>query len=208
MAKPEIGSRNGRLTIVELLPGGKHPKVKCRCDCGTERTIQQDNLARTHSCGCLKRERTGRLNLQHGLSASPEFRVWCDMRDRCSRVERRDFQRYGGRGITVCERWMTFSNFYADMGQRPSPQHSIDRRDTNGNYEPDNCRWATSTEQRLNQRRQVLYTHDGVTDSLKALARRAGLSYSAVHQRVTTMNWSVHDALSKPVQKRIHKSES
>jgi hypothetical protein len=89
---------------------------------------------------------------KHGLSKRPEVTVWRGMVSRCTNQNATDYPRYGGRGIMVCDRWRLFANFFADMGERPSPKHSIDRIDNDGNYEPDNCRWATASEQRLNQR--------------------------------------------------------
>jgi hypothetical protein len=176
-----------------------------RCDCGTEKAIQLDNLARTRSCGCIKREMLA-AKATHRMSKSPEYRVWAHMIDRCTRVAREDFARYGARGITVCTRWLdAFEHFLADMGPRPTPKHSIDRIDNALGYTPENCRWATAKTQRINQRRQVLHTHNGITGTLKDLAHYAGLSYSAVHQRVAKQRWSVHRALSTPVQKRTSK---
>ena len=203
MPRLPIGSTHGRLTIVGYESNGAHPRALVRCACGTEKTVQIDNLARTHSCGCIKREML-RAKATHGLSESPEYRRWADMIDRCTRVSRRDFARYGGRGVRVCQRWLDdFAHFYADMGPRPSAKHSIDRIDTEGDYEPSNCRWATAKEQRINQRRQTLHTHQGVTGTLKDLAQRAGLPYGAVSQRVRTLKWSVYDALSRPLHKNL-----
>lgn len=202
MPRPAIGSTHGRLTIVGYESNGKHPRALVRCSCGTEKAVQIDNLARTHSCGCIKREMLA-AKATHGLSQSSEYHAWAGMIDRCRRVGRHDFARYGGRGVRVCERWLeSFPAFYADMGPRPSGKHSIDRINTDGDYEPSNCRWATAKEQRVNQRRQTLHTHHGVTGTLKDLALHFGMPYGAVSQRVRTMKWSVHDALTKPIQHR------
>lgn len=105
----------------------------------------------------------------------------------------------------MCERWLeSFENFFADMGLRPTPRHSIDRIDANGNYEPSNCRWANAKTQRINQRRMVFYTHNGQTGTLKDLARHFGLSYTAVRQRVTLMGWPIARALATPVRHKSH----
>jgi hypothetical protein len=95
---------------------------------------------------------TGRLMPIHGMTGTPEHRAWLDMRKRCVNPRNKKFKHYGGRGIRVCERWDSFANFYADLGPRPSPLHSLDRIDNDGNYESGNCRWATRSEQRRNQR--------------------------------------------------------
>ena len=198
MPRPPLGSKYGRLTILGFRSNGAHPLVEVRCDCGTEKAIQLDNLARTHSCGCIKREMLA-AKATHRMSKSPEYRVWTDMIDRCTRVTRRDFSRYGAKGITVCQRWLdAFEHFFADMGPRPTPKHSIDRIDNALGYTPENCRWATAKTQRINQRRQVLHTYDGITATLKDHANRLGLSYTMVVQRVRLLKWPIEKALSHP----------
>jgi hypothetical protein len=92
------------------------------------------------------------MTFLHGMTGTSEHRAWLDMRKRCSNPRNKKFKHYGGRGIAVCERWTDFANFYADMGPRPGPGHSLDRINNDGNYEPGNCRWATWSQQRRNQR--------------------------------------------------------
>ncbi len=126
--------------------------------------------------------------------------VWCDMRYRCSKPSHKAFINYGGRGIRVCERWVTFANFIEDMGARP---HGglLERSNNNGNYEPSNCRWATRTEQNSNRRNCIYVEFDGERLTLKEASRRAGLVYRAVHKRVVHRGWDVHRALSTPIGK-------
>lgn len=156
--------RFGRLTVVEekLTPCGDRFRTMaiCDCDCGGKVTTRLSELKRGHvqSCGCLRRDvgiarAACRPGLRHGDCKSAEYSTWESMLTRCTNPKTKNWLSYGGRGITVCDRWRSdYANFIADMGRKPSPQHSIDRVDNNGNYEPGNCRWATDAEQRSNKR--------------------------------------------------------
>jgi hypothetical protein len=145
------GLRFGRLIVIRrqgLLTTGKAGWL-CQCDCGNKKITTTAHLIslNTQSCGCLPNGRK-----THGLSKLPEYRAWSAMKDRCDNSNHRYFQDYGGRGIKVCEHWKSFENFLLDIGERPSPKHSLDRIDVNGDYEPKNCRWTTSLEQTRNRR--------------------------------------------------------
>ena len=165
------GKDIGFWKVLHLTHTGKKRLWSCQCVCGAIRDIQASNLlsGSSKSCGC-KRPR----NITHGLSKkkSPEYLAWKNARSRCNNSNRKDYIDYGGRGITVCERWNDFEKFLEDMGKRPSSQHSLDRREVNGNYEPDNCRWATKQEQVLNRRKQ----RKDLTKKIRLLEQLSGKS--------------------------------
>lgn len=152
------GQRFGRLTVVERggrTPSGRNVMWRCRCDCGQERTVVSSVLTRgeSASCGCLRREASKARATKHGHATgetSRTYNSWACMWQRCTNPEYSQYGRYGGRGISVCERWSSFTAFLADMGERPEGR-TLDRINTNGNYEPNNCRWATPKEQTANR---------------------------------------------------------
>lgn len=202
---------HGRLTIIGesfLKPAGtkgkKRSHVQCQCSCGTVKTYQLANLKSgiTRSCGCLNRE----FHTNHGHSprgkASPEYNSWKSMISRCTNPNAQGYEYYGGRGIKVCQRWQTFENFFADMGKKPSPQHSIDRTDNDGNYCLENCKWTTKKEQQNNRRSNRLITAFGKTQTMQQWADAIQVSRDVLRGRIDRYNWPVEKALTTPSKPR------
>lgn len=184
-----IGKTFNRLTVVKLSDKTYSNGTKlytCLCYCGQYSEASAGSLVSGHtkSCGCLVRETIGKLNRTHGKSRTPEYRVWKGMRGRCLNANNPKFPNYGGRGIRITERWENFDAFLSDMGRRPSSRHSIDRIDVDGDYCPDNCRWATSEEQAINRTdTKYIDTPEGVMP-MKVAANRYGLNYMTLKSRV------------------------
>lgn len=177
-----IGLRYGRLLVLSRAGFNAYGTIrwKCICDCGAEKIVETGGLSTgsVRSCGCLRRDATAQRFTKHGATKgrkwSPEFSAWQGMLGRCS-DHSKNFLWYGARGISVCPRWQeSFENFLADMGERPSSRHSLDRINNDGNYEPSNCRWATTVEQGNNRGNNHYLTYKGVEMTLTQAIRSAG----------------------------------
>jgi len=174
------GQRFGRLTVIERAPNSMHGHARwaCRCDCSKTTVFTTSSLrpGKVKSCGCAKVERMKLLRRKHGDYLSSEYPIWLQMRARCRNRRDRRYKNYGARGIGVCERWDSFGLFMADMGPRPSPKHSIERKDVNGDYCPENCVWIELRLQSRNKR-NTIFTQELVAQ-VRA-ARIAGENVSA-----------------------------
>jgi len=177
-AKDITGNVYSRLTAI--MPVDNHPKKGitwlCKCECGNETTALTTSLitGNTASCGCYRNDLLAKRRKIHGRTATHEHWVWAKMRGRCNCKTNHAYKYYGGRGITICPEWDSFGAFLSDMGERPSPKHSIDRIDNNGNYTPENCRWATRTEQARNMRTNFNVTYKGETLCASEMAEKYG----------------------------------
>jgi hypothetical protein len=180
-----VGKKFGRLTVRGIEFRGNMPFALCVCECGKGSRVQVYRLydGHTKSCGCMIREITARRSTKHGFARTPTYRVWQAMKSRCLNVNGQDYERYGGRGITVCDRWLTFDNFLADMGERPAGME-IDRIDNDGDYEPSNCRWATRKEQNRNSTHNRNVTHGGKTQCVTAWAEELGTTRKVIYGRL------------------------
>lgn len=206
---------NATTTRLRLLDGdvgkNRHGQTMAsfECVCGKQVTARRSAVLNgyTRSCGCLKSESTIRRNMRHGMktraAAAPEYAVWSMARKRCRLPSDRAFHRYGGRGIRMCDRWAdSFADFIADMGQRPSPKHSLDRIDNDGNYEPGNCRWVTRTVQARNTRTNRLVEAFGEKLCIAAWAEKTGIRQHILIDRLGKLGWTPERALSTPAQSR------
>lgn len=193
------GQRFGRLRAIDI----DHivPRLgamwRCHCDCGAQVFVLSGNLAsgNSRSCGCLKLD----VHTKHGRSNSRLYHVWEGMIQRCTNPHFSQFADYGGRGITVCERWRDFAAFLADMGE-PEAKLSIERRDNDAGYSPDNCYWATRAQQRANQRVRKDATYidvEGKRVRLSDMARERGIRHNTLHARIKR-GWSIERALTCP----------
>lgn len=165
----------------------------CRCLCGTLRVVRGLDIrcGTTKSCGCLIREKTAKRSTTHGHASggklSPTYHSWMAMKNRCLSKSARQYKDYGGRGITICKRWLDFRNFLADMGERPA-RMTLDRKNNNGGYSKANCRWATSRQQARNRRDTRLVTWRGKTLCMGDWVSLLGWSYQRLHNRLSRMS--------------------
>ena len=201
------GMRFGRLTVLAL----SHKKNQryywaCSCDCGNFCAIAGNKLRNGHtqSCGCYKSYRNSVTHFKHGHCKSQKLRssehkTWGSMIQRCHDEKCKSYPRYGGRGIKVCDAWRNdFSVFLNDMKEKPSPSHSIERIDNNGNYEPSNCKWATKLEQANNRRNTYEVEWQGEPIQLKYLCKNLNLPYHTIWQRLERLGWDIEKAINTP----------
>jgi hypothetical protein len=171
-----------------------------RCDCGKSFVMQCRSESGTKSCGCFAKESARKLltgnthRRTHNHTTTRVYKSWSQMKNRCDNSNYAEFEFYGGRGITVCDRWNAFENFLKDMGERPVGT-SLDRIDVNGNYEPKNCRWVTPKEQARNTRRNVIVTIDGQSKTVAEWAEHPMAARDKTIYRRLKLNWSGREAV-------------
>jgi hypothetical protein len=192
----KAGDRYGRYTVMGVFKKavGYQKYALVQCNCGSQpRHIQVGVLRNgtSQSCGCLHREKV----TKHGAWQSPLFKRWKSMVERCTKPKDKRFHRYGGRGIRICEEWLDFTNFRRDMEPSFQPGLTLDRKNNDGHYCKENCRWATRSEQNRNYSRNVLLTHKGETHCLKEWAEITGINYGTLADRVRVQKLPPHLAL-------------
>jgi len=188
--------RFGKLLVMNRVENSKKGGAmwRCVCDCGNTTIVLTDNLkiGGTSSCGCNVKK--------HGLCHTKEYTIWENIVQRCTNIKHPKYPSYGARGITVCDRWLDFKNFYEDMGARPSDDYSLDRIDNNLGYSKDNCRWATRKEQQNNTRRNRYITYQGETKTIPQWAEIVGISIMTLRTRLFKLGWDTERALTTPIK--------
>lgn len=208
-----IGKTFERLTILSegephFTSGGyKHRTIICKCSCGIEKSFQMSSVFNglIKSCGCYSADTASKRmrieNRVHGGAGTPEYNVYLSMIKRCTKEYHKSFQKYGGRGITVCDRWLnSFENFISDMGERPCEGYSLDRIDNDKGYSPENCRWTDKVTQQRNKGNNVVVTYNGRTKCLAEWAEITGLSWQALFYRIFTAKWDLEKVFNTPVE--------
>ena len=198
------GMKFSRLTVIgpapkRLVCGVLRTTWACVCDCGNKIDVTTNSLRRgnTKSCGCQKRDSTVARNTTHGNSKHPLYQRWAGMVQRCRNPNHIGFANYGGRGIKVCERWLNFENFLADMGM-PAPGESLDRIDPNADYKPENCRWATAAKQSRNTCRNVIVTVGDKSLTVRDWEIEKGVKRGAFQRRID-LGWPHELAVTEPI---------
>lgn len=209
---PKIGESFGRITIIGHAP--KEPNkmryVIGRCSCGTEKNFRLNHLqsGTTKSCGCFNKDNPPRTS--HGLSKHPIYKAWKGMRSRCYNENTKSYKKwYGGNGITVCDEWnnsfMAFYDWSIENGWKPGLE--LDRHpNTKGNYEPNNCRWATELENNQNREISLNYLYNGQMIHATELAKIAGIKYETFIARIKAYGMSIEDAMSRPLYSHVSNS--
>lgn len=190
-----VGERYGMLVVLaDQVKVGRVWLALCACDCGN-RKMAHSYCMRSgilRSCGCRNSNKP-----KHGMHKTSEYRSWKSAVSRVTNPNDPSFASYGGRGIGICDRWLVFANFIADMGKKPTREHSIDRIDNDAGYSPENCRWATMAEQSLNKRNSKKVTVGGVTKNISQWAKELGCCATAVHRRIER-GWTEERAVTTP----------
>ena len=202
------GQRFGKLIVIERVGTAQKGETlwKCKCDCGNEVVVRRTNLrtGHTRSCGCFHDECSKTNSLKHGMTGTRLNRIWKNMKDRCSKSAKGTWRgrNYADRGISVCEEWKDFQAFAKwAMENGYQDNLTLDRIDPNGNYEPNNCRWATTKEQANNKRTSRFVEYQGERYTVSELAETIGISKRTLITRLNN-GWSVEDAISRPIRLR------
>lgn len=180
-----IGDRFGSFVITRFIGGFKRSRQwECTCDCGHVLAYEEYKLKSHGACRCATAKSNSICKRRHGLANTRIYTIWAMMKQRCLNPRAIGYERYGGRGIKICESWLDIVNFFRDMGYPPSDYHSLDRIDNTGNYTPENCRWSTKKEQNRNQKTNRMIEHMGETRCLAEWCEILGIDYNSTQARI------------------------
>lgn len=207
MPRPKdlAGQKFGKLVAIERFAKQGQSWWTCKCDCGNIKNVRASCLVSgaTKSCGCYQRECTSKANRKHGENGTRLYKIWKHMKGRCLCKSDKDYSLYGGRGISICESWKesyeNFRNWAIQSGY--SEKLTLDRVDVDGDYSPENCRWATVKEQANNKRTNIYVTLGNETHTLSEWGEIKGISYATIDKR-RRYGWSNEAAVSTPIRKR------
>ena len=213
--KDLTGMKFGRLTVIERAidridtKGKRHIMWKCLCSCGKTKDISRDSLLsnRVKSCGCLRAEKTKERKFKHGLRNTPLYRTWSNIKTRCYNPKNDTYKYYGEKGVTMCSEWKKdFLNFYMwSLENGYKEGLTIDRINSNGNYEPSNCRWVTATQQQNNKLNNYLIIYKESTHTLAEWSNILNINYKVLYRRIQYLNWSIERAFTTPVKNMNNK---
>lgn len=199
-----VGQSFGRLVVINYQGKSTYDDHLwlCRCICGNTRAVSMQSLKRGYSssCGCLKKELISKRSKKHSMTKTKIYKCWQNMKNRCLDPSNIGYKDYGGRGITICDRWLlSFENFYADMGLPPNADYSIERVDNDGPYTQDNCVWAPRLRQNRNSRHNRLVTINGITKCISEWAEETGIPANVVYARLHRGGWTEEEAILTPL---------
>ena len=202
--KDITGQKFNKLTVIEYAgrrESNRNSRWLCLCECGNTVTVDGSTLRllRQKSCGCARKKRF--MPKIHGLCASSEYSSWKGMHTRCYNKTNHKYPIYGGRGITVCPEWHDAKAFLDDMGKKPTKHHSINRKDNDGNYTPENCEWATPKEQANNKRTNRIIKHNGLSMTVSQWADHLNISFVALRMRLHR-GWGITKSFNTPINYR------
>lgn len=205
-----LSVRSGRLTVISFYDKERngHKRYLCKCDCGNY-TVVRDTRIRNHetkSCGCISKEHLIEYNTKHGLSNSPLYIIYQGMMSRCYNPDLDGYHRYGGRGIKVCDEWLSDIENFIKWGKESGFKKglTLDRIDNDGNYEPNNCRWVTSKIQSRNTVRNNRYSIENETRTLIEWCELHSINYRTVKSRLSR-GWSFEDAITREVETKYRR---
>jgi hypothetical protein len=200
------GFKNGRLTVISLHSTGYRTKWNCLCECGKTFISESYTIktGKVKSCGCIRVEKTISMRTIHGYRDHPLYDIWCHMKDRCLNSKNPAYHNYGGRGITVCDEWVSDVKCFIDwcLNNGWESGLEIDREDNDKGYSPINCRIVTSAVNSYNRRTNVRIEYKGRHYNTKELEAINGIPANRILRRIRDYKWSVEDAISRPVRIR------